>query len=163
MIALYVPSVPVAQPRPRAVIAHGGKGARIHEVTHIKNPNTGERKPHPIAAFKATIRMKIEQVYTGPPLQGPLCFHALFLMPRPGRLIWKSRPMPRLLHESKPDLDNLEKSTMDAIKGLLWTDDSQVAFKIGGKYYAAGDEAPGVHIQVGSPQEFNGLVLNTAE
>lgn len=148
IIEFTVPAVPVAQPRPRATLAHGGKGARIHEVTHIKNAATGERRPHPIAAFKATVRLAAQAAYQGPPLEGAVVMTALFLMPRPGRLRWKSKPMPRCPHTQKPDLDNLEKSLKDALKGIIWHDDSQVFDVCKQKFYAAGDEQPCVKVMV---------------
>ncbi len=148
VISFTVPAVPVAQPRPRATLAPGGKSARMHEVTHIKNTNTGERKAHPIVAFKATVRMTAQGVYKAAPLEGPLRLTVLFLMPRPGNLIWKSRPMPRALHVKKPDLDNLAKSTKDALTGILWRDDSQIAVLDCRKLTAAGDEQPRVEIRV---------------
>lgn len=148
-IAFTVPAVPVAQPRPRATLAHGGKGARIHEVTHIKNALTGERKPHPITAYKATVRMAAEKAYQGPPLEGPLMVRFLFLLPRPGRLRWKTKAMPRVWHESGGlDLDNLEKATLDSLTSILWADDSQVCDLASKKLYAAGDEQPRVEVVV---------------
>lgn len=148
MIKFHVPSVPVAQPRPRAVIAHGGLGARIHEVTHTGIAKDGTRKPHPIAAFKASVRHEAEAVYKGPPLDGPVAIEVTFLMPRPGRLVWKKRPMPRLRHIIKPDIDNLLKAVKDALKGILWRDDSQVAEVYMEKLYASGDEQPGVDVEI---------------
>lgn len=148
VISFIVPAIPIAQPRPRATMARGGKGARIHEVTHIKNANTGERKPHPIAAFKATIRMAAQQAYQGPPLTGPIQLDWCAVFPRPGRLVWKTRAMPRERHITKPDRDNVEKAIMDALKGLVWVDDCQVCDGTPQKWIAAGDEQPHVSITV---------------
>lgn len=147
-IEFRVPAVPVAQPRPRAVLAHGGMGARVHEVTHVKNKATGERKPHPIAAFKATVRQAAEAAHRGPPLEGPLRLSLLFLMPRPKSMCWKKRPTPRAFHECKPDADNLAKSVKDALSGLVWRDDAQVAWLVARKLYASGSEQPGVLCEI---------------
>jgi len=147
-IAFTVPAVPVAQPRPRATLAPGGESARMHEVTHIKNANTGDRKAHPIVAFKATVRLTAQGIFKGAPLEGPLRLNVLFVMPRPGNMIWQRRPMPRALHEKRPDLDNLAKSTKDALTGILWRDDSQIAILNARKVIAAGDEQPCVEVQV---------------
>lgn len=144
VISFTVPAVPVPQPRPRAVLAHGGLGARVHEVTHIKNARTGERKAHPIVAFKATVRLAAERAYQGPPLAGPLDMTLGFVMPRPASLVWKTRPMPRAWHGKKPDVDNLVKSTLDALRGLLFVDDGQVARLWLSKVIAAGGESPRV-------------------
>lgn len=147
-ITFTVPAVPIAQPRPRAVVAHGGKGARMHEVTSIKNPITGERKPHPIAAFKASVRHEARAAYDGPPLQGPLSVELVFVMPRPSSLFWKTRPMPRQWHTVKPDADNLIKSVLDALKGLCWRDDAQVARMVIAKQIANGEEQPSVSVSI---------------
>lgn len=147
-ISIIVPAVPVAQPRPRATMRHGGKGARIHEVTHIKNPVTGERKPHPIAAFKATVRMAFQEAYTGRPLEGPLRVDLTCVMPRPKSMIWKTRAMPRIPHTGKPDRDNLDKSVLDALKSLAWVDDCQVCQGEIQKWIASGYEQPHVVIRI---------------
>ena len=149
-IRITVPAVPVAQPRPRAVSM--GKSARVHEVTHIKNAD-GTRKPHPIAAFKATVRLAAQAEYSGPPLDGALKVDCCFLMPRPQSIIWKRRPMPRMPHIVKPDLDNLIKSTLDALTGILFRDDSQVYRGSSEKFYAAGSEQPHVEITISQLEE----------
>lgn len=145
MIAFHVNAVPVAQPRPRAS-SFGGK-VRVHEVTSIRNAD-GSRKPHPIAAFKATVRMAAETAYKGPPLQGPLCINLVFVFPRPQSKVWKTRDMPRLPHVSKPDRDNCDKAVLDALKGLLFVDDAQVCDGRIIKWVASGSEQPGVDVQI---------------
>ncbi len=144
-INIYVPSVPVAKPRDRAV--RFGTSARVHPVTHIKTAD-GTRKRHPITSFMATVRMAAKDNYSGPPLEGPVRVDCLWLLPRPQRLIWKKRKMPRLPHSKKPDRDNLDKSVLDALNGLIWRDDAQVYDGRLTKMYAAGDEQPHVEITV---------------
>ncbi len=134
-IKFRVPAVPVAQPRAR--VATVGGRAKVYEVTK-----------HPVAAFKATVRLAFETVYQGEPLQGPLRCDISFIMPRPQAMIWKKRPMPRVPHDKKPDRDNLDKSVMDALKGLAWNDDAQVAQGFLAKWIAAGDEQPHVTIVI---------------
>lgn len=148
IVRFKVPGVPIAQPRPRATLAHGGKGARIHEVTHIKNAMTGERRPHPIAKFKAAVAMAAAAAYDGPPLAGPLRVDLTFLLPRPKAITSKKKPNPRCWAPKKPDRDNLEKSFQDALNGQLWVDDSQIVTGQVRKMYAAGDEQPCVEVEV---------------
>ncbi len=148
MISFWVHAVPVAQPRQRATLAHGGKGARMHEVTHIKNAVTGVRKPHPIAAFKAAVGLAASNAYSGAPLQGPLIVRMLLLFPRPGRLIWKTRAMPRIPHDIKPDVDNCIKAIFDALKSKTWIDDAQVFDLTVKKRYASGDEQAKCWIEI---------------
>ena len=40
----------------------------------------------------------------------------------------------------RPDIDNLAKGVMDAVKGLLWTDDSIIVTLHAKKFYTAGKE-----------------------
>lgn len=144
-IELRIPAIPVAQPRARA--STFGGHVKMHTPTSIKNAD-GSRKPHPIVAFKATVRMAFEQAYQGAPLGGPLRCDLVFVLPRPKSLIWKTRAMPRAYHAAKPDRDNLDKSVMDALKGLAWNDDAQVCQGSIEKWIAAGDEQPHVLIHI---------------
>lgn len=149
-IQFTVPAVPVAQPRPRATMRKGKGGkthAGIHEVTHIKNAD-GSRKPHPVNAYKATVRHAAAREYSGPPLAGPLDVTIECVMPRPNKLIWKTKPMPRAPHVSAPDCDNLAKSTLDALRQLCWVDDAQIYKLTVDKYIASGDEQPHVVITI---------------
>lgn len=138
-ITIRVPAIPVAQPRPRASSFGGHK--RVHEVTSIKGAD-GKRKPHPILAFKATVRLAAERAYQGAPLEGPLRCDIEFVFPRTTAQVWKTKPMPRLRHTKKPDRDNLDKAVMDSLKGLVWVDDCQVCDGRIEKWIAAGDEQP---------------------
>ena len=56
--------------------------------------------------------------------------------------------MPRLQHAVRPDVDNLSKAVFDALTGILWFDDSQIAAADSQKVVAAGDEQPHVEITV---------------
>lgn len=133
-----VPAVPVAQPRPRAVTGGDGK-ARM--------ANSDSR--HAIHSFKATCRHAAMQAYSGPPLDCPLRMSLVFVMPRPDRLRWKSRPMPREPYCAKnKDWDNLGKAVSDALNELIYTDDGLLAFVTVEKCYAAGDEQPHVEVTI---------------
>lgn len=143
IISIYVPAIPIAQPRARATQGRGGH-ARIHEVTHIKNAVTGERKPHPIAAFKATVKHAARDVFMGPPLDGPLCVDVLAVFPRPK--LPKKFGAGRLPHTKKPDRDNIDKAILDSLKGIVFADDKQVCDGRIQKVIAAGDEQP--HVEV---------------
>ena len=135
MIEFKVPAVPVAQPRARATSIGGH--ARVYEPTS-----------HPIAAFKASVRLAASCAFSGGALTGPLRVDCLFLFPRPKSLIFKKRDMPRVRHIKKPDADNLAKSVLDALNGLVWVDDCQVCECVLTKWIAAGDEQPHVLVRV---------------
>lgn len=50
-------------------------------------------------------------------------------------------------HVKQPDIDKLLRALFDALTGIVWVDDSQVAFVTCNKVYAWNDR-PGVHIVV---------------
>lgn len=133
MIQFIVPGVPVAQPRVKAT-AFGGH-ARVY------TPKTAD-------AFKASVALAFQSVYKGAPLDGPVRLKVEFLMPRPKAMIWKSRPMETEPHAKKPDLDNLVKACADSLLGLAWIDDSQICELVASKRIAAGDEQPGVFVEI---------------
>jgi len=51
----------------------------------------------------------------------------------------------KLRHVSKPDVDNLAKAVLDALKGLVFVDDSQITGLAVRKSYS---ETPGVNISI---------------
>lgn len=49
-----------------------------------------------------------------------------FYLPRPKSLLTKKLANAPVAHTKKPDLDKLIRAAKDALKGIAWTDDSQV-------------------------------------
>lgn len=142
-ISIYVPAIPIAQPRPRAVTV-------ANRSMIVGNPVR-----HPVTAYKATCRHAASQVYTGAPLDQPLCLTLLFILPRPKAMFWKRKPMPRVPHtKGHPDLDNLVKATQDALNGLIWRDDGLIWHTNGKKLIAAGDEQPHTEIVIWDGSNF---------
>jgi len=142
VIEFVVPAVPVTQPRQRhRVVQAGGKSFAMNYT-----PKTDK-----VNAFKATVRMAASKAYQGPPLNGPVILTATFVLPRPQRRVWKTRPMPREPHTTKPDLDNLIKALKDALSALVWTDDCRAfRYRDTAKWIAAGDEQPHVEVRIES-------------
>lgn len=54
----------------------------------------------------------------------------------------KRDPRPERWHPQRPDVDNLLKAMMDACKGIVWRDDSQVALNMQPKLFSAQGEPP---------------------
>lgn len=135
-ITFTVPAVPIAQPRPRAMVLGGRAVMR------------GANGSHKVNTFKPMVAMAARQAYSGPPLEGPIEIFVEFVMPRPGNMVWKSRPMPRVWHTKKPDGDNLVKGVKDALSKVLWRDDSQICSMRVMKWVAAGHEQPHVELLV---------------
>lgn len=138
-IEFVVPAVPVAQPRQRHRVVHAGGRAFAQNYTPARDP---------VNSFKAAVQLAASQAYCGAPLEGPLRMSAVFVFPRPKSMHWKTRPMPRVWHTSRPDRDNLIKSVQDALNGILWRDDSQICAGEPVKLVAAGDEQPHVEIVI---------------
>lgn len=139
MIAFVIPGLPIAQPRQRSrVMAMGGR--------FISQNYTPAKAP--VNEFKAAVRMACAAVHHGEPLVGPLSVTLRFIFPRPKCLTFRSKPMPRVPRQGKPDIDNLLKSVADALNGLLWRDDAQIVGAFVTKWIAAGDEQPRTEVQV---------------
>jgi Holliday junction resolvase RusA-like endonuclease len=134
-IKFTVPAVPIAQPRQR----HAVRGN--HAVNYLPSK-------HPVHAFKATCRIAAAEVMTGGPMTGAVMLTLQIVLPRPKSITRKTRPNPRLRHAKKPDVDNLVKSIKDALTGLVWVDDSQVAELHASKWVAAATEQPCVIVDV---------------
>lgn len=149
VLCLKIPAVPVGQPRARATVRKFGNkvSAGVYDVRTIKNSD-GTKKPHPIVAFKATVRHAVQKHFNEAPLDGALKVRVEAVFPRPNKLIWKKRPMPRAMHTSKPDVDNVTKAVLDAVNQMLFRDDSQVHSQTCEKWIAAGDEQPHVVLAV---------------
>jgi Holliday junction resolvase RusA-like endonuclease len=132
--------VPVAQPRPRAVLRKGARHAdMIGAVAH-----------HPIHAFKATCAHAYRLAYPGiAPLEGALVVDIVAVMPRPKSKLWKSKPMPREWYAAeRSDWDNIGKAVCDALNEIAWRDDGQVVVGRVARVIAAGDEAPHVEVSI---------------
>lgn len=81
----------------------------------------------------------------------PIYLHLLFRFRRPrGHFNARAVLKPSAPHTpiTRPDLDKLCRSTLDGLTGVLFHDDSQVAFLVASKEYAADDELEGVQIEI---------------
>lgn len=85
----------------------------------------------------------------------PVEVEMTFLLPRPkshyytGKRAGQLRPDAPRWHTTKPDVDKLARSTLDALTGVLVVDDSQVAVANVRKLYANRGAFEGVAISVG--------------
>ena len=134
----FAAGVPIAQPRLRPRMSRRGCIGAIIPGTE----NSGRLR----------VLTAAKQAGGGPAVDEPLEVDLLFFFPRPqshytGKGAIK-RAAPRH-HITKPDRDNLEKSTLDALNGSLWRDDSLVVGGYTSKRYV--DELqtdPGVLVTV---------------
>lgn len=124
---LCVVGIPKAQPRTKATAF--GKHARVY------TPATA-RSWKELIMFEAT-------PYAGRLIDAPLQVTIQFRLPRP-----KAHKRDTLI-TTKPDIDNLIKSTTDALTDCgVWRDDSLIASIAANKIYAGGKMEPGATITI---------------
>lgn len=141
-ITIRVSGLPVGQPRVRA--AARGRHARVYD------PGTAnEWKACVIHAAREAMDRNCMF-----PFAGPVWVRVEFRIPRPkshyrtGKRAGEIKPGMLSYHAQKPDLDNLLKSTLDALTSAgLWVDDSQIAHIDATKWWH--DGAGGAVIEVG--------------
>jgi len=80
---------------------------------------------------------------SGGPWAVAVSLEATFYLPRP-----KSLPKKVQHHTKKPDLDKLLRALKDALKGVMYVDDSQVVETRTWKAYARADAPPGVRVTI---------------
>lgn len=134
MTTITIPGDPIARPRQRVGVLHG----HARTFTDTK---------HPVHAYKAAIRLAW-QASGGSLCDGPMVVNIEAVFPRPKSKVWMSKPMPSYPHTIKPDVDNVQKSILDALNGLAFRDDSQVFISTVTKRVAAGDEQPRTVVEV---------------
>ena len=95
------------------------------------------------------------------PLIGPLYLYVDFYFQRPkshygtGKNAEKLKPTAPLYHIARPDADNLTKFVCDALNGVFWCDDAQIAQVQDTKKYVSdvgigGYIGPGVAVEIGT-------------
>ena len=125
MIVFRVPGRPVPQPRQR----------------HARNGGNYIPADHPVHGYKHAISLEARRVMArerASIFTAALEVRITFLLPRPKSIKTTGRqPAP-----VKPDLDNLAKSCLDALNGVLFRDDSLIVLLAADKWYAAEGEGP---------------------
>jgi Holliday junction resolvase RusA-like endonuclease len=125
MFKLWVPGTPLPQPRPRArAIWKAGK-----PVAHVYNPSTADPWKREVRAIVAEglAAGRIEKI------NGPVHLVMHFALPAP-KMLAAQVEQGMVWGYKKPDIDNLVKSTMDAMEGC-WHDDAQVVSFVAMKRY----------------------------
>lgn len=132
-----VHGIPKPQPRPRAFQRNG--------MTRVFTAGTAEAWKSDVAAAARGANC------LGLFPAGAVALSIIFLMPRPKshfRTSGAIKPTAPSYHTSKPDMDNLAKSTMDCLSQIgVWTDDAQVCQLTLIKMY---DHQPGAQIFISS-------------
>lgn len=131
---------PVAQPRQDYRILTNAQGKQFCQ-SYVP-------ARHPVHNFKKLIAEAAE-LYKGV-MATNLTYSAVltFIINRPKQFMRKKDPSGRMYHNRTPDGDNFAKSTLDAMTGILYDDDCQVAVTTIIKMYAAKHELPSVTVQL---------------
>ena len=110
--------------------------------------------------WKATVQATVMATWRGPPLVGPMELTIIFAMPRPkshyrmGRHAADLKPNAPTYHTKRPDATKMLRAVEDALTGVLWRDDAQIAVQTTYKVY---DERPGAHISVKELTDADGI------
>ena len=131
ILEVRVYGFPVAQGRPRAFKMRGTGQIRVYDPAKSKSWKQD---------VKTQVLQKLAFTSDGGLAEGPLEVYLGFKLPRP-----KSAPKRRLYPDRKPDLSNMTKAIEDALKGVVYRDDSQIVRMVLEKDY---DPQPGVVIRV---------------
>lgn len=140
-IDLEIPGIPIAQPRVKATAF--GKRARVY------TPNTNG-----IADYKAAIRMVAHAAFTGELLDCPVRVNCEFVFPRPaghygtGRNSGVLKASAPIYHTSLRDRDNLDKAVLDALSGVVLSNDKCVCDGRITKRYVMTGEQPHTRITI---------------
>ncbi len=138
MISFFVAGTPVPKGSAKAFVV---KGRAI-----VTQDNGAKQKPWASAISYTAAQHKSALII------GPVSISVIFTMPRlkghygtgsKAALIKQNAP---LYHTSKPDLDKLLRCVKDALTGVIWKDDSQVA--IVSRLSKSYGDRPGVLITV---------------
>ena len=111
--------------RPQGSKRHVGKGIMVESSKHV-------------GLWRTWVRLKATQAMAGRPLiVGPVQIAILFQFDRPKKHSTTKglRENAPLYHTSKPDADKLLRAILDALTGVVFRDDSQVAYCLVRKHY----------------------------
>ena len=128
MITFTVPGEAAPQGSKRAVRSRSGRILLLESSAKVK-------------PYRAVFALSASQAWTEPPATGTVAVELLFRFVRPQSHL-TSKGLLRTgapLAPGKPDLDKLCRSALDAMTGIVYVDDAQVAILSACKEY--GDRA----------------------
>ena len=125
-MTIIIHGTPKAQPRVKAY----RRGSHVGVYT----PNTADEWKAQVIIAASAYRQRFDV---------PVILEAEFYLPRP-----KNRKAD-MYCQAKPDIDNLLKSTMDALSQAgVWRDDAQVVAVVASKRYESANQAIGAVIRL---------------
>jgi Holliday junction resolvase RusA-like endonuclease len=101
---------------------------------------TGHRfTPAKQARYMAALKLICQAAMKGaPPLEGPVSLEIM------AHYAWPKKRQPGAWRGSRPDLDNIMKLVGDALNGVAWIDDAQIAAVVLRKLYS---DLPGLNVK----------------
>ena len=138
-VAFSVHGSPVAQPRTkaRAITARSGRTfAQVYEPGG------------PARQWKADIKQEAIKHKPPAPFLGAIYLNLKFYLIRPRSLYRRKDSNGPISHTGRPDCDNLFKAVADALTGIVFRDDSQIAAAVIQKFYTEKDKGPRVEIKI---------------
>jgi Holliday junction resolvase RusA-like endonuclease len=138
MIKFVVYGEAVAQGRPR--FARRGDFVQTYDPEKSRN-------------YKSMVRLEALKVKPEKPLEGPLSL-VLYIYKSIPKSFSKKRYLDAvngiIKPTTKPDIDNVIKGIKDALKAVVWRDDSQIVRIMAIKKY---DEVPRIEVIIGEIEE----------
>lgn len=136
-ISFFVPGLPATQ----GSKVHLGKGRIVDSCKRLK-------------PWRAAVAAAAIDAHSGPILTGPVRLAVDFHLPRPkwhhgtGRNAGTIKPSAPPLPIVKPDLSKMLRAVEDAMRGIIWRDDSQVVICESAKLYADEPLQPGALVSI---------------
>ena len=113
------------------------------------------------AEYQRTIKVLAKAHRPENPFDGPLVVDFVFIIPRPARLNRKSDPDGLIPCPARPDRDNLQKGTQDALSDF-WIDDGQIFDGRTAKFYAEKNGDARIIVTIRNAEVSDGGPLATA-
>lgn len=122
----------------------------------MPRPKVTTRGKHPHAYIPTKARQYIDNCavimgahWRQPPMEGPVAVYVTFIHKRPLRLNRRSDPSGRLWKDTRPDLDNLVKATLDSAQGAgVIADDGMVVLLEARDMYGEKGERGKIEIEI---------------
>jgi len=141
-VEFFVPGLPATAGSKKG-FGFKGKDGRIHVAMAPDNPR---QKP-----WMSDVKLKAEEAFKIAPVRGPVRMELIFYFTRPkshygtGKNSDKLKPSSPEFHVVKPDVSKLTRAVEDAMKGVVYIDDSQIYRESHEKKYG---QRPGVLIRI---------------
>ena len=135
-----------------------GRPAPQGSKTYLGNGRFREQSPH-VSAWRNDVREAASKAFGEPLADGPIFTEIIFFFKRPKCHYISNNPDKPLKptapywHTSAPDRDKLERATNDALTGVTWIDDSQVAGTLSQKIYSRSPSGAAISVYRLTAQE----------